>query len=159
MGQLATAFALLTLPKMPELKNLQVALPPCPIDPNSIPYKDKAREKQRQERLAKEAEGGQKKISKKFSRETKTEAWSKQKERKEKKVKRKEAKERKRAYHERMEANESGKEEEGEDSEGDNDWKSLQAEKRLKKKIKLGKATAQSSDDDGSGLEMEGLSD
>eukprot|EP00941_MAST-03F_sp_MAST-3F-sp1_P006341 g6341.t1 len=59
LGELANAFGLLTLPKMPELtgKNVDTSdfSAPADIDVDSITYLDKKREKQRQARLIKEA--------------------------------------------------------------------------------------------------------
>ncbi|KAL6772411.1 hypothetical protein ACKKBG_A30145 [Auxenochlorella protothecoides x Auxenochlorella symbiontica] len=61
LGQLATAFGLLRLPGMPEVKKAGIRLAgfePSAIDVDSIKFKDKAREKQRQALLKKrEAEG------------------------------------------------------------------------------------------------------
>jgi len=63
LGALATSFALLRLPKMPELKDVHdklkgfTAAPP-EVDIHGIKYADKQREKQRQERLKKEMASG-----------------------------------------------------------------------------------------------------
>ncbi len=62
LGVLATSFSLLRLPKMPELRdklgklNFEPAGPE--VDIHSIQYKDKAREKARQKRLAAELAAG-----------------------------------------------------------------------------------------------------
>ncbi|CAL8464167.1 g3702 [Coccomyxa elongata] len=57
LGRLATAFALLRLPRMPELRGLG-DLPnftPSPVDPITVKFKNKQREKQRQKKLAERA--------------------------------------------------------------------------------------------------------
>lgn len=54
LGQLATAFALLRLPRMPEIKQGGKGLEgftPSAVDPNTVKFQDKAREKQRQTAL------------------------------------------------------------------------------------------------------------
>ncbi|CAG5132977.1 unnamed protein product, partial [Candidula unifasciata] len=54
-GRLAQGFGLLHVPKMPELKGKSVSsFQPIEVDLASIPYKDKIREKLRQEKLASE---------------------------------------------------------------------------------------------------------
>jgi len=59
-GQLATGFALLQLPKMPELKGKDIAgFQPIISDANEIKYKEKIREKRRQEHLTAYKETGQ----------------------------------------------------------------------------------------------------
>ena len=63
-GKLAQGFGLLHLPKMPELKGKKVVnFEPIEIDPSTIPFKDKAREKLRQERAELEAVEKKKKRS------------------------------------------------------------------------------------------------
>ncbi|KAK9918182.1 hypothetical protein WJX75_002016 [Coccomyxa subellipsoidea] len=57
LGRLATAFALLRLPRMPELRGLG-DLPnftPSSVDPNTVKFKNKQREKQRQKKLVERA--------------------------------------------------------------------------------------------------------
>lgn len=52
LGRLATSFALLRLPRMPETKKSRDQLEhfmPSTIDIDAIKFKDKAREKQRQQ--------------------------------------------------------------------------------------------------------------
>ncbi|KAL4854012.1 DEAD-box ATP-dependent RNA helicase 18 [Chlorella vulgaris] len=52
LGQLATSFALLRLPRMPEIKGYRsFDFVPSVVDPESVRFKDKAREKQRQAAL------------------------------------------------------------------------------------------------------------
>ncbi|EFA08391.1 putative ATP-dependent RNA helicase DDX55 homolog-like Protein [Tribolium castaneum] len=99
-GQVATSYGLLQLPKMPELKKYDsVGFEPLEIDLNTIPYKDKQREKARLQKLEiyqnTGSWPGKPKIVKKPS-----EPWSltkqKKNEKKEKRLKRKRAKEKKR---------------------------------------------------------------
>ena len=55
IGNLAYGYGLLQLPKMPELKGQEIVnFSAVEIDPSSIPYRDKAREKQRQAKLLQE---------------------------------------------------------------------------------------------------------
>ena len=52
---LAKGFALLHLPKMPELRGRDTSLfQSHPIPPSSIPYRDKTRERQRQDKMTRE---------------------------------------------------------------------------------------------------------
>ncbi|KAJ7309753.1 hypothetical protein JRQ81_007818 [Phrynocephalus forsythii] len=120
---LARGFALLKLPKMPELKGKSFPdFTPVEIDTDSIAFKDKNREKQRQkfleqrrkERREEEEEGRRKFI--------KNQAWSKQKARKEKKKK----------------TTAKRKREEGSDGE-DADMEELLNDTRLLRKLKKGK--------------------
>uniref|UniRef100_A0A4W3J2D5 ATP-dependent RNA helicase n=1 Tax=Callorhinchus milii TaxID=7868 RepID=A0A4W3J2D5_CALMI len=84
---LAKSFALLRLPKMPELKGKHFPdFVPEDVDTNSIPYKDKVREKQRKKLLAeKQLERQQNEGKRTFVR---NKPWSKQKDKKDKKRKR-----------------------------------------------------------------------
>nr|KAF6464784.1 DEAD-box helicase 55 [Rousettus aegyptiacus] len=120
---LARGFALLRMPKMPELRGKQFPdFVPVDINTDTIPFKDKVREKQRQKLLEQqrkektENEGRRKFI--------KNKAWSKQKAKKEKKKK----------------MNEKRKREEGSDIE-DEDMEELLNDTRLLKKFKKGKIT------------------
>lgn len=120
---LARGFALLRMPKMPELRGKQFAdFVPVDINTDTIPFKDKMREKQRQKLLEQqrrektENEGRRKFI--------KNKAWSKQKAKKKKKKK----------------MNEKRKREEGSDIE-DEDMEELLNDTRLLKKFKKGKIT------------------
>lgn len=86
-GKLAQGFGLLHLPKMPELKGKKVlTFVPIEIDPSTIPFKDKAREKLRQEKAA--AETIEKKM--KRSRPPRSIPWSKNKEKQDKRKSKKE---------------------------------------------------------------------
>eukprot|EP00520_Triparma_pacifica_P015176 CAMPEP_0118671998 /NCGR_PEP_ID=MMETSP0785-20121206/22303_1 /TAXON_ID=91992 /ORGANISM="Bolidomonas pacifica, Strain CCMP 1866" /LENGTH=660 /DNA_ID=CAMNT_0006566925 /DNA_START=125 /DNA_END=2105 /DNA_ORIENTATION=+ len=76
VGALATGFALLRLPKMPEMKELHGKIKGWEsagreVDIHKIKYKDKEREKQRQARLKKEAEEGGGKNAKQLKAEKK----------------------------------------------------------------------------------------
>ncbi|GAX83788.1 hypothetical protein CEUSTIGMA_g11213.t1 [Chlamydomonas eustigma] len=58
LGRLATLFALLRLPKMPEVKKARGQLEhftPSLVNPDTVKFKDKAREKQRQQTIQKRA--------------------------------------------------------------------------------------------------------
>ncbi|PNJ82042.1 DDX55 isoform 1 [Pongo abelii] len=122
-ASLARGFALLRMPKMPELRGKQFPdFVPVDVNTDMIPFKDKIREKQRQKLLEQqrrektENEGRRKFI--------KNKAWSKQKAKKEKKKK----------------MNEKRKREEGSDIE-DEDMEELLNDTRLLKKLKKGKIT------------------
>ncbi|XP_067557211.1 ATP-dependent RNA helicase DDX55 isoform X3 [Pseudorca crassidens] len=122
-ASLARGFGLLRMPKMPELRGKQFPdFVPVDVSTDTIPFKDKIREKQRQKLLEQqrkektENEGRRKFI--------KNKAWSKQKAKKEKKKKR----------------NEKRKREEGSDIE-DEDMEELLNDTSLLKKFKKGKIT------------------
>ncbi|KAL2315755.1 ATP-dependent rRNA helicase spb4 [Schizosaccharomyces pombe] len=98
LGQLATAYALLHLPKMPELKDTEISenvFKKFDIDYATIPYRDQVREQARQRRLEVE-----KTEPKKLARpaKIKNEAWSKQKEVKEKRNTRREKRKSKKEF-------------------------------------------------------------
>ena len=119
--KLADGFGLLHLPKMPELKGLNVEdFLSSEIDTDSIRYKDKVREKQRQVKLEKKKS----ETKKTFPKHTKS--WSKEKLKNEKKFERKEKKSKKRKLLENV---------------GDDDIDDLLREGRLLKKLKKGKIT------------------
>lgn len=92
----AEAYGLLRLPRMPELKNKNIEYKGLDIDPETIKYKDKNREKQRQIRLQKEKEEKLNNKSKKSKKGGKNEAWSQKKQLKERRLERREKRERKR---------------------------------------------------------------
>lgn len=82
---LARGFALLRLPKMPELRGKTFPdFVETTVDTNSIRYKDKNREKQRRKMLAEQKD----KDSAPKKHVTRTAAWSKQKNKKERRKKR-----------------------------------------------------------------------
>ncbi|XP_077998273.1 ATP-dependent RNA helicase DDX55-like [Glandiceps talaboti] len=90
-GKLAKGFALLKLPKMPELEGKRInGFEAVKMDFNGLKYKDKSREKQRQEKIKKQEEEYAEK-RKQFKDKT---AWSKQKDQKRRKQERKSRKER-----------------------------------------------------------------
>ncbi|XP_005988994.1 ATP-dependent RNA helicase DDX55 [Latimeria chalumnae] len=120
-ASLARGFALLKMPKMPELRGKPVPdFIPEDIDTDTIPYRDKCREKQRQKALSEpplEKHGERKKF-------LKNKAWSKQKTKKERKKKLASKRSR----------------EEGSDMD-DEDMDELLNDTRLLKKLKKGKIT------------------
>ncbi|XP_040145503.1 ATP-dependent RNA helicase DDX55 isoform X3 [Ictidomys tridecemlineatus] len=122
-ASLARGFALLRMPKMPELRGKQFPdFVPVDINTDTIPFKDKAREKQRQKLLEEQRkEKMEHEGRRKFM---KNKAWSKQKAKKERKKK----------------MNEKRKREEGSDIE-DEDMEELINDTRLLKKFKKGKIT------------------
>lgn len=122
-ASLARGFALLRMPRMPELKGKQFPdFVPVDVNTDTIPFKDKVREKHRQklleqQRKEKTANEGRRKFAK-------NKAWSKQKAKKERKKK----------------LNEKRKRDEGSDIE-DEDMEELLNDTRLLKKLKRGKIT------------------
>lgn len=120
---LARGFALLRMPRMPELKGKQFPdFVPVDIDTDTIPFKDKIREKQRQKLLEqKRKERTENEGRRKF---IKNKAWSKQKAKKERKKK----------------MNAKRKKDEGSDID-DEDMEELLNDTRLLKKFKKGKIT------------------
>ncbi|XP_010220449.1 PREDICTED: ATP-dependent RNA helicase DDX55 isoform X2 [Tinamus guttatus] len=120
-ASLAKGFALLKMPKMPELRGKCFSdFIPVTINTDSIPFKDKNREKQRQKQLEQQRKerqenGGKKKF-------IKNKAWSKQKAKREKKKK----------------VSAKRKREEGSDIE-DEDMEELLNDTRLLKRLKKGK--------------------
>ncbi|XP_046301983.1 ATP-dependent RNA helicase DDX55 isoform X2 [Marmota monax] len=122
-ASLARGFALLRMPKMPELRGKQFPdFVPVDINTDTIPFKDKAREKQRQKLL--EEQRKEKMENEGRRKFMKNKAWSKQKAKKERKKK----------------MNEKRKREEGSDIE-DEDMEELLNDTRLLKKFKKGKIT------------------
>nr|XP_034345123.1 ATP-dependent RNA helicase DDX55 isoform X2 [Arvicanthis niloticus] len=120
---LARGFALLRMPRMPELRGKQFPdFVPVDIDTDTIPFKDKIREKQRQKLLEqKRKERTENEGRRKF---IKNKAWSKQKAKKERKKK----------------MNAKRKKDEGSDI-NDEDMEELLNDTRLLKKFKKGKIT------------------
>ncbi|XP_072227835.1 ATP-dependent RNA helicase DDX55 [Leuresthes tenuis] len=85
-ASLARGFALLRLPRMPELKGKTLPdFVEAPIDTDTIRYKDKNREKQRRKMLAERKDRDETALPRK--RFVKNKAWSKQKSRKERRKK------------------------------------------------------------------------
>nr|XP_020015063.1 ATP-dependent RNA helicase DDX55 [Castor canadensis] len=122
-ASLARGFALLRMPKMPELRGKQFPeFVPVDINTDTIAFKDKIREKQRQKLLEQQRkEKTENEGRRKF---VKNKAWSKQKAKKERKKK----------------MNEKRKREEGSDIE-DEDMEELLNDIRLLKSLKRGKIT------------------
>ncbi|XP_024154728.1 ATP-dependent RNA helicase DDX55 [Oryzias melastigma] len=117
---LARGFALLRLPKMPELRGRSFPdFQETAVDTDAIPFKDKNREKQRRKMLAEQKERGEEAPPR---RNLRNKAWSKQKSKKERR-KRRAAKR---------------KHEEGSDADED-DLAELLDDTRLLKKLKKGR--------------------
>lgn len=125
---LAQGFALLRLPKMPELKGKTFPnFKPVTIDTDAIRFKDKNREKLRQKRLAEQKEKEKEKpLRKNF---IKNKSWSKQKIKKDRKKK----KTAKRKLDEESDAE-------------DEDLNELLSDTRLLKKLKKGKISEEDFD-------------
>ncbi|CAH1801905.1 unnamed protein product [Owenia fusiformis] len=92
IAKLARGYALLKLPKMPELKGKKLEhFEETEKDVSTIPYRDKMREKQRQSKLKIFQETGEMPGKKKFKTiKPENKPWAKEKERKDKKQRRKE---------------------------------------------------------------------
>ncbi|XP_059532468.1 ATP-dependent RNA helicase DDX55 [Myotis daubentonii] len=119
---LARGFALLRMPKMPELRGKQFPdFVPVDVNTDTIPFRDKIREKQRQKLL--EQQRKEKTENEGRRRFVKNKAWSKQKAKREKKK-----------------MNKKRKREKGSDLE-DEDMEELLNDTRLLKKFKKGKIT------------------
>lgn len=83
---LARGFALLRLPKMPELRGRSFPdFQETAVDTDAIPFKDKNREKQRRKMLAEQKERGEEAPPR---RNLRNKAWSKQKSKKERRKRR-----------------------------------------------------------------------
>jgi len=136
IGSLATGFCVLRLPRMKEILGKKIpGFSQSPINPMSVPFTSKAQEKSRQEKLKKaeeekaqqwEEEGKQWEQVEKTAEEEKA-AEQKKQERESKKLA-KEVKERTRT--EKRKAGRKGRADE---------WKLLQAEESLAKKLRSGK--------------------
>merc|ERR1719429_963456 len=60
LGGVASCYGLLRMPKMPELRGIKISnFSEVKMDMNSVAYKDKTREKERQEKLAVYKETGE----------------------------------------------------------------------------------------------------
>ncbi|KAI9594916.1 P-loop containing nucleoside triphosphate hydrolase protein [Syncephalis fuscata] len=153
--RLAMSYALLKMPKMPELKDKDMSeFKPFDVDVDNIPYADRAREKARQKRIKAEKLKADIEAPKKFKKT----AWSDAKAARDKKKERKEKKERKRAYLDQQkteafqrsvgigetptdEANNDNNDNDDNDDDMEDDWAELQREEREAKKMKRGKIT------------------
>jgi len=141
VASVAEAYGLIRLPRMPELKNRKIEYKGLDIDPETIKYKDKNREKQRQARLQKEKEGKLNNKGKK-GKKGKNEAWSQKKQLKERRLERREKRERKRDAKTRnmimamKKEEEIKKEAEKRKREMEDEWNELREEAKLLKKRK-----------------------
>jgi ATP-dependent RNA helicase DDX55/SPB4 len=135
-GLLANGFGLLQMPRMPELKGRNVgSFTASEEDLDSVPYKDKHREKQRLERKRKFEEAGQQADdSKKKRRKSDCVAWSKQKDKKSAKTKKKLQKE---AIRQQTQSSMLFDQ---------SDWEELSKEVTLLKKLKAKKITKEQFD-------------
>lgn len=145
LGTLATAFCLLRLPKMPELKHVmlkhQGKLPNFEgagpeVDIIAIPYRDKAREKARQERLAQEIAAGGKSAKLIKAELRKAEKKAKAEERRKTAVEKGRNPDKKRGKNARIV----------------DDWDELAKEERLHKKLRRRKITQAEYDEQMDGL-------
>ncbi|XP_018565596.1 probable ATP-dependent RNA helicase DDX55 homolog [Anoplophora glabripennis] len=134
LGAMGAAYGLLQLPKMPELKNRDLSDFPevLQLDINTIPYKDKTREKIRKQKLEQYQKTGVWPGHKqKFIRKP-SEPWSitkqKKEDRKEKKLKRKQSKQAKLAKNEPLKKKRKGI--------SDEDLEELKKDVALLKKLK-----------------------
>ncbi|ORX42181.1 DEAD-domain-containing protein [Hesseltinella vesiculosa] len=130
IGDAGMGYALLRLPKMPELKDAPDSFEPMEMDWDAYAYADKNREAKR----LREKEKGKKFEPKKHK---KTVAWSNKIEAKERKVERKIKKDRKKDFLKRQHDDVS-KDQQQDDDDGD-DWDDLAQEERLAKKLRKGK--------------------
>ncbi|CAK6439956.1 unnamed protein product [Pipistrellus nathusii] len=118
---LARGFALLKMPRMPELRGQQFPdFVPVDVDTDTIPFRDKIREKQRQKLLEQRKEKTDNEGRRRF---VKNKAWSKQKAKREKKK-----------------VNKKRKREEGSELE-DEDTEELLKDTRLLRKFRKGRIT------------------
>lgn len=132
LGDLATAFVLLRLPKMPELKALAANVRKSSfvpagreVDICAIPFLDATREKARQKRLAKEREDG----------------VAKKRERAEEKKAARERERQRRLEETRRRGDDPRKIKKGRNQRLREEWDELAKEERLHKKLRRGKIT------------------
>ena len=128
LGELATAFVLLRLPKMPELKSSHADMttftPAGPdVDIHGIRFKDKTREKARQARLAKELANGGKNAKQIKAEQKMAEKLAYQKRKKD----------------EAVEKGRNPNKKRGKQAQIYDEWDELAKEERLNKKLKQGK--------------------
>ena len=130
LGHLATAFCLLRLPKMPELRDCKGKLKHfAPAGPEvniyGIPYLDKGREAARQKRLAAELAAGGKNAKQIKAEQKKAELLQKQKDRRQAAIAKGRNPDKKRGRHAQIV----------------DEWEELAKEERLYKKLRRGKIT------------------
>ncbi|SHO76925.1 Similar to S.cerevisiae protein SPB4 (Putative ATP-dependent RNA helicase) [Malassezia sympodialis ATCC 42132] len=133
LGGMACEFALLHVPRMPELRHWQLddtLFVNEKVDASSLAYADKQREKQRLDALARKAADP---VPEPVTRRTTSEAWSEQKRRKETRALRRDKKQRKRQW-QQAQAAQAEAHNDGEDDE-DDDWS---ADERAAKKQRKG---------------------
>jgi len=141
LGGVATSYGLLKMPRMPELKKLQVEnFSADPIDVNTIKYKDKIREKDREEKIVEYKETGSwpGAKEKKFNKPPTSTPWSNKVEVKDKRREKKANRALKRAKKEAA-ASENAADKEDEDD--------FEAEYKILKKVKSGKLKEADFDD------------
>ncbi|XP_070560823.1 ATP-dependent RNA helicase DDX55-like [Ptychodera flava] len=127
-GKLALGFALLKLPKMPELQGKKVqGFTAVRMDYDSLKYKDKSREKQRKAKLTAQQDSAKPHIKGKGNT-----AWSKQKEKKQRKAERREQRQKARKRKHQFD---------------DDDLEELSKDIRLMKKLKAGKISKEEFDE------------
>jgi len=143
-GELATAYGLLVMPRMPELKNRTITgfVIDTKKKANEIKYKDKQKERSRQEKLKVYQETGSWPGFKKAtdSGNKSTAAWSKKTAAKERKLSRRETKDLKKRK--REEGRQKGDDEGCEDDDNDD----LDEDYRLLKKMRKGKVSTEEFD-------------
>ena len=159
IGRLARAFVLLRLPKMPELRGVKADFEEESAETvDGVRYRDKTREKQRQEKLklkgGKLSEEEKKAIEEKKAKRQENAPWSQKKEAKAKREDRRDKKERKREAVGEGEGQKkvvvttvkaalSRKREERDE------WEELREEERRAKKAKKGMESEESEDESG----------
>lgn len=129
LGKLATSFALLKLPKMPELKDKLETIDFMPAGPEinifAISYKDKTREKARQKRLKAELATGKKNAKQIKAEQRAIEKVKREKERRKKIIDKGQNPNKRKGRHARIVE----------------EWDELAKEERLYKKLRSGKIT------------------
>jgi len=131
LGGAASSYGLLKMPRMPELKGIKITnFTEVRMDMNSVAYKDKVREKERQEKLAVYKETGE---WPGLKRKKDSVSWSKNKEVLDKRREKKQRRAEKRAA-----VPEEGKEEDVDEAEED-DLDDFSSDYKLMKRLKKGK--------------------
>jgi len=128
LGALATGFGLLRLPRMKEILGRNIRnFQQSPVDPLSVPFRDKKQEKQRQAKLQQQAAAPSGEVAEEWEAPAKSEDKASKKPEKPAKPEKERTRTQKRKAGRRGRANE---------------WKMLQAEECLAKKMKSGKISA-----------------
>jgi len=133
LGLLATSFCLLRLPKMPELRDKEFATfeKSIDVDIHAIPFKDKAREKARQKRLAAELAAGGKNAKQIKAEQRQAERVQKQAERRKAEI----------------EKGRNPNKKRGRQAQIFDEWDELAKEERLYKKLRKRKITKEQYDE------------